>query len=226
MAHVPRASSPLAHAARHHPLSHENKKHTTHRVLAHVLGDLQDEADLVALHLQGRVDGGQLALLELDVDDGADDLSLERERGRRGRGTARGRHERGEWGGEGAAGGQGARAHPSASLANLRVTRRPRRLSTPGKRAQGHPRSPNQVGKAREQGDPGARPPPTLFGPEKLRVATVWARAQKIILAAAPQVLAGGQSTPCPARDRARHGTSVGRAARARHQGRQAQRRA
>eukprot|EP00053_Salpingoeca_punica_P005891 m.57224 g.57224 ORF g.57224 m.57224 type:complete len:538 (-) comp13441_c0_seq1:14-1627(-) len=44
----------------------------THGVLAEVLGDLQDEAGVAALDLEGVQNGGELAI-ELDVDDGTDD---------------------------------------------------------------------------------------------------------------------------------------------------------
>jgi hypothetical protein len=41
-----------------------------------VLRDLEDEADVEALDLEGGLDGGELAV-EADVDDGADDLLSE-----------------------------------------------------------------------------------------------------------------------------------------------------
>jgi len=43
-------------------------------VLSQVLGDFEDETDLVALDLEGVEDGGQVAV-ELHVNDGTDDLS-------------------------------------------------------------------------------------------------------------------------------------------------------
>jgi hypothetical protein len=39
-----------------------------------VLRDLEHEAHIVALDLEGGEDRGELPLVELDVDDGADDL--------------------------------------------------------------------------------------------------------------------------------------------------------
>lgn len=45
----------------------------TYRVLAKVLSDLEDQADLVALHLEGVEDRGQRTLLKRNVDDGTDD---------------------------------------------------------------------------------------------------------------------------------------------------------
>lgn len=51
-------------------------------VVAHVLGDLEDQADGQAVHLEGRLDRGQLAV-EAHVHDGADDLCSVLERGER-----------------------------------------------------------------------------------------------------------------------------------------------
>ena len=48
-------------------------KPATHRVLAQVLRNLEDQADLVALDLERVENGGQRALLKADVDDGTND---------------------------------------------------------------------------------------------------------------------------------------------------------
>ena len=56
-----------------------------------MLRDLEHEAHVVALDLERREDRRELALLELDVDDGADDLKWKKGGGGRGWG--------GGWGG-------------------------------------------------------------------------------------------------------------------------------